>query len=323
MSLRHRLLFLFISALALGGVVYWLAQEPLSYSFIPPSLSSAPSRCGRLKLIHFPLSSTSRNLEEHVPSFEALPLVQYALKSFVESAEPVKFRYAFSIAVDSDDAWYKLASVQDSIRNWFQARYTQQWPGACPVELTFHLYANTRSRNTWAVNYATAYGYEMGADYFYRINDDTVLLKNSWSSVFVYELSRMRPIPGLGVTGPYDPFLEGHLPTHSFVSRKHYEWFGTYFPFLFGNHFSDDWIKYVYGPPYPAHFGEDVRMMVIVANVSIRHMTLQPRYEIKSNRKQLEKQLEVDREELHFSISKKLIEAEAITTMKKPRINRS
>lgn len=273
---------------------------------------STSSQCVARPFIFFPLSATSRGLAPGITSFEQLPLFQHALPSVIESIEPARYRYALAIAADRGDRWYDNADTQRRMLAWFQTQWKRHWPDdACgPPTLTFHVYANTRSRNTWAVNYVTQLGYEAGADYFYRINDDTRLLANNWSSVFVHELAQMRPIPGLGVTGPGDAFAGKRLLTHSFVSRRHIECFGTHFPFVFGNWYSDDWIQRVYSEPYPDALGAaaEVRMMSIREDIEVHHAAIDQRYTVKATATQLERQLAIDREELHVYIAERLHE---------------
>jgi len=259
-----------------------------------------------LPLIQVLLPVTSRNLKKPAKTLEALPLFQYALPSFIETVEPARFRYLVSIAADKGDPWYDDTEQQGQIQDWILTRWRAHWPVACDVTLTFHAYANTGSRPTWATNYATQVGYEMGADYFYRINDDTVLHRNSWSSAFVRELASFRPIPGLGVTGPWDPFQKGQLLTMSFVGRPHLECFGTHFPFLFGNYFGDDWIMNVYNVSNSTRFGAGARMMSIMAGVNITHKVLKPRYEIVSTPPQYRAQLAIDQKVLETCVMKRL-----------------
>jgi hypothetical protein len=273
----------------------------------PPLSPLPPSECDRtLPLIELPLSVTSRNLRGSIHAIETLPLFKYALPSFIESVEPARFRYAIDIAADTGDAWYDNATRVALMLEWWRAHWAVKWPEACLPSLTFSVFANTRSRNTWAVNYVAERAYHAGADYFYRINDDTVLKVDQWSSVFVAELAAMRPIPGLGVTGPVDPFLNASRLTHSFVGRPHFLWYGTYFPYAFGNWWTDDWIKLVYAGPYNRTvFGEDARLMSIAANVSVKHVVLPARYEIKSTEGRYRRIVDIDREELADFVFKK------------------
>jgi hypothetical protein len=281
-----------------------ISREPVE------TTEAAVSECledASLFLIHLPISSTSRNLQRKIRRFEELPLFTFSLPSLIETVEPDRFRYAVAIAADAGDPWYDVPVLRPAMQAWWQERWTKKWRTRCAPPFTFYVYANTRSRNTWAVNYATQRGYEEGADYFYRINDDTVLHRNQWSSAFVAELAAMRPIPNLGVTGPADPYLKNEWLTHSFISRRHLEWYGTHFPFLLGNWWTDNWIQLVYSPPYPnATFGPDARLMSIVANVSVKHMVLKARYEIKATPELFQKQLAIDRIELETFVKKRL-----------------
>jgi hypothetical protein len=298
--------------LMVANVIYHLhksvdEEAPIVDTFTVPihdhSLVGDFSCISENPLIHFPLSVTSRNLRESIARFDLLPLFQFALPSVIATVEPDRFRYAIAIAADMGDPWYDNIGNQHVMQEWWHTHWTTHWPTACQVPFTFHIYANTRSRNTWAVNYATQRGYEEGADFFYRINDDTVLYANNWSSVFVAELAAMRPIPYLGVTGPADPYQNNEVLTHSFISRRHYEFYGTHFPFLLGNWWTDPWIQQLYAPPYPASFGKDARLMSIVANVSIEHKVLPARYDIKSTETQYLKQLAIDRDELELYVT--------------------
>jgi hypothetical protein len=251
-------------------------------------------------LVQFPLSVTSLNLRGAITRVEDLPLLKFALPSIIDSVEPDVARYWIAIAADTGDSWYDSAPAQAAIEGWFAARWEERWPGECAPTLTFHVYPNTRSRNVWAVNYAAQEGYMGGADYFYRINDDTELVAGTnWTSVFVAELQRMRPIPNLGVVCPADPnHKDRKLCTMSFVSTLHLEVFGSLFPFLTKNQYSDDWITNVYKGPYAPIFGKDPHMVSILPHVPIVHKTLPFRYKPGSTKERYEQLVGLDHQEL-------------------------
>jgi hypothetical protein len=251
-----------------------------------------------LPWIYFPLSATSRNIRERILSFEGLPSFKYSLPSIIASVEPALFRYSIGIGADIGDPWYDNTTLTALMVEEWTARWSARWPDFCAPELAFAVYPNTQSRNTWAVNYLAERAYHEGADYFYRINDDTVLKPNKWSSAFVAELASMRPIPGLGVTGPADPFQNNKLLTHSFVGRMHFLMYGTYFPFELGNWWTDPWIQELYALPHNASFGESTRMMTIRLDVPVEHKVLTSRYKIKSTQERYTRLLAIDREEL-------------------------
>lgn len=83
-----------------------------------------------------------------------------------------------------------------------------------------------------------------GNDYFYQVNDDVALLDAGWTSKFVAKLQNS---DGFGVTGPNDQLWNCRLLTQSFVSRRHWEIFGWYYPIVIKDWYSDNWISEVYG----------------------------------------------------------------------------
>jgi hypothetical protein len=88
--------------------------------------------------------------------------------------------------------------------------------------------------------------YRDGAEFWYRVNDDTKFVTPHWIRDFTAALQNFDP-PGLGVVGP--TFKTGHLQilTYDFVHRTHWEIFGFQYPPAFQNWWSDDWITKVYG----------------------------------------------------------------------------
>ena len=89
-------------------------------------------------------------------------------------------------------------------------------------------------------------GYVDGFDYFYQVNDDTIIETPNWPTVFIDTLLTNPTVSNLGVTGPLDTNND-KIFTHAFVHRTHFEVFGHLFPPSFKNWWSDDWISTVYG----------------------------------------------------------------------------
>lgn len=87
--------------------------------------------------------------------------------------------------------------------------------------------------------------YAGGADYFYRINDDTELLGN-WADSFVKALKSL-PKP-YGALGPVCTQGNQKILTHDFTARLHMEVFEmNYYPPELTDWWMDDWISLVYG----------------------------------------------------------------------------
>lgn len=51
----------------------------------------------------------------------------------------------------------------------------------------------------------------------------------------------------------------------------------------------------IYEPPYPAHFGADP-LLRVMSTVTVTHVVLPSRYDIKNNRERHNKQVLIDRE---------------------------
>jgi hypothetical protein len=282
---------------------------PLSPSSPPsvvmkPENTSTPQKwnygChGGLPRINFPLSVTTRNLKlkgRPVLQYQQLPLVQYFLTSVINSMEPSKFDYSIYVGVDNDDPWLTNASHVRDIQRWWDIRYRYKWgKGTCVPPLEFFAYDNTRSRNVWAVNYVSQVAYDRGYDCFYRVNDDTVLMEDQWSSKFFAEMAQFKPIPFLGVVGPTDLQHAGLL-THSMICRPHFMAMGVHFNYYFGNWWSDPWIQKLYEGPYPeAWGGKEVRMFRRFVDVKVKHMLVKNRYDVQGDEGTYLKVLAIDR----------------------------
>jgi hypothetical protein len=82
---------------------------------------------------------------------------------------------------------------------------------------------------------------EDGCDYFYQCGDDIHYKTVGWVTDCINELKLH---DGFGVTGPINN--NPNILTQTFVSRKHHDLFGYYFPEEIGNWYCDDWINEVY-----------------------------------------------------------------------------
>ena len=87
--------------------------------------------------------------------------------------------------------------------------------------------------------------YELNAQYFYRVNDDTEFVSH-WPSIFVKALHTLSP--PVGVVGPTCNQGNQKILTHDFVHRIHMEIFEmNYYPPELVDWWMDDWISFVYG----------------------------------------------------------------------------
>eukprot|EP00191_Tetraselmis_sp_GSL018_P000200 CAMPEP_0177610164 /NCGR_PEP_ID=MMETSP0419_2-20121207/19600_1 /TAXON_ID=582737 /ORGANISM="Tetraselmis sp., Strain GSL018" /LENGTH=346 /DNA_ID=CAMNT_0019105385 /DNA_START=139 /DNA_END=1179 /DNA_ORIENTATION=+ len=168
------------------------------------------------------------------------PLFNYLIPTLCKTMSP-GFRYSLWVAYDHDDPLLSLKGVPELM----QAAMKEMLP---KCEVDFRLMSVPYSGNpTWAQNDAVVAAHKAGADYFYRVNDDTVMVTSGWTEVFVKALSEMRP-PGVGVVGPHHSGGNTKILTYDFTSRKHVEIFGFHYPREFRSWWGDDWITLVYSP---------------------------------------------------------------------------
>ena len=84
--------------------------------------------------------------------------------------------------------------------------------------------------------------YEDKCDYFFQCGDDIEFKTKGWIN---YCIQTLQKTDNCGLTGPIDE-NNPQLLTQSFISRKHMELFGYYFPPEIMNWYCDDWINEIY-----------------------------------------------------------------------------
>lgn len=126
--------------------------------------------------------------------------------------------------------------------------------------------------------------YTGGADYFYRVNDDTEVTAN-WPHMFVTALHSLSA--PFGVVGPLCQQGNQNILTHDFVSRTHMEVFDmNYYPPELTDWWMDDWISWVYGQK---------RTFRALQHPVIHHTGAHgQRYEVDRSHEKLLKQLVID-----------------------------
>jgi len=192
------------------------------------------------------------------------PLFTMLLPSFCKtiSNEWNEYVFHFYLAYDASDEYFSRAYN----RKAFQTEFYEVIGQYCLLATgsVLHLLECAYSgRPAWAQNDAMIAAYLSGADYFYRINDDTELMTANWLSTFTSVLDSYRP-RNVGVVGPTHDIGNLKILTYDFVHRTHVEIFGFYYPRVFTDWFADDWITYVYAPQH----------VTKLANVSIEHRAL-------------------------------------------------
>lgn len=216
------------------------------------------------------------------------PLFTMLLPSFCKTThEWQQYVYNFYLAYDATDQYFSQAYN----RKAFHVEFHKVIKHHCIQKVSvLHLLECAHSgRPAWAQNDAMVAAYLDGADYFYRLNDDTIMSTANWLSSFMSVLNSYQP-RNIGVVGPTHDTGNLKILTYDFVHRTHIEIFGFYYPRAFTDWFADDWITYVYAPQH----------VTKLANVTIEHRPLFGRryfYDPAKSRVLL-KQIESDRHTL-------------------------
>eukprot|EP00981_Chlorochromonas_danica_P006541 scaffold1431_cov167-Ochromonas_danica.AAC.1 len=210
--------------------------------------------------------------------------------SFMKSVDwhSNKYRFTFYIGFDQGDEAYDTGDAWNIFREEFRNRATfrlaeQRLTNEAEVEeilkkrlhVKLYHYNHLQGAPSQIVSQLVLQGYAEGMDYFYQINDDTVIISPNWAVQLIETLQNNAICPNLGVTGPVDKLNE-KIFTHSFVHRLHVEIFGYHFPPAFKNWWSDDWITTVYGHQHTLTNPE----VVIQHNVEAQKVKSWNRYEI-------------------------------------------
>jgi hypothetical protein len=188
-------------------------------------------------------------------------LLATSLPSLLRNTED-GFEYRFYVGYDTDDAFYGREEVQRKITEWF--RRELRW-GQSAVLLPF---ANELHKPGPIFNFLSSAAAADGADYLYRINDDTRSM-TPFAGAMVGALERMTP-PQLGVAGPECRQGNQQILTHDFVHRSHLALFGLHYPSALPDWWMDDWISLVYPP------GNTARVTAAV----VEHHSAGPRYAV-------------------------------------------
>jgi len=114
------------------------------------------------------------------------------LASFCQTAGSAinRYHYRFYLGHDRDDPFFSDQHSTELFRRTFDAETTRQCVPRS-VDTSLKLVACRHSgRPAWAQNDAMLDAYLDGVDYFYRVNDDTKMLTDGWTDVFIRVLNR-------------------------------------------------------------------------------------------------------------------------------------
>jgi hypothetical protein len=163
-----------------------------------------------------------------------------------------KYKYTIYLVIDDDDPILTTTNSREQLDKYVSIMNNS----------TIKFISAKDIQKGWVThmwNRAFKQAYDDGCDYFFQSGDDIEFRSNGWVSDSIKQLKRHHDI---GLTGPLDygrmhygskesqPGGDRFIQTQSFVSRKHMEIFGFYFPEEIKNWFCDDWMTKVYYSKY-------------------------------------------------------------------------
>eukprot|EP01041_Mallomonas_annulata_P004655 gene4655-9237_t len=212
-------------------------------SSVPLTSCSKSNWNGTAPLIAIMAGTTTRKVTK--PSTSNLALFSFLLPSLLRTVD-CGFRYVYVLGYDKGDPFYDDEANMAMIKKWFKDNVERIMKDNNIIISFKPVKVNNSLRKPGPVfNEMARAAYNIPADYFYRVNDDTELVSH-WPSIFVKSLhSLSKPY---GVVGPTCHQGNQRILTHDFVSRIHMEVFEmNYYPPELVDWWMDDWISLVYG----------------------------------------------------------------------------
>jgi hypothetical protein len=193
------------------------------------------------------------------------------LVSFCRTASP-GFDYRFYLAYDYSDTFFNDVSFRKNLSTMLRNHVSSKYSGCSSASNYSVRYVECpyQGKPAWAQNDAMIAAYVEGAEYFFRVNDDTLLLSKRWTETYIQVLNNYMP-PNVGVVGPNHKGGNQAILTYDFVHRSHIDIFGLYYPRIFPSWYGDLWITKIYLPG----------RMTKVKNMILKHtMKLGRRYRV-------------------------------------------
>jgi hypothetical protein len=194
-------------------------------------------------------------------SYKESYLFKHTLKTFIITYNK-EHSYKFFIGIDRNDSIYDNEEIKGEMKRFIGIIEN--------VEIEF-IYMDGVKKGHLTVMWNNLYdiALEEEYEYFFQCGDDIEFSTKNWVNDC---LEVLKKTDGIGLVGPINN--NPRILTQSFVSRKHKELFGYYFPPEIINWFCDDWINEVYkkiGHFYP------------LKNHFCNNVGGQPRYEINND----------------------------------------
>ena len=180
--------------------------------------------------------ATSKN-RNNWESIKDSYLFNMTLKSFLLTMNK-EYNYIFYIGIDKNDRIFDNKIEQQEI-----LRFSQVFKNIKFIFVTIENIEKGYVTKMW--NYLFKLAYDDNCEYFYQCGDDIEFKTKGWIKSCIEKLKENNDI---GLTGPINN--NNRILTQAFVSTKHMDIFGWFFPEQIINWCCDDWYNMVYYPNY-------------------------------------------------------------------------
>ena len=144
--------------------------------------------------------------------------------------------YSIYINIDIDDPIYSKKGEKEKFERFIGEKAKIKWIDDGQIQKGFL---------TLMWNYLFEKALEDNNEYFYQCGDDMEFKTKGWINDSIEKLKENKNV---GLAGPINN--NNRILTQAFVSRKHMEIFGWFFPKEIKNWCCDDWYNMVYHPKY-------------------------------------------------------------------------
>ena len=177
------------------------------------------------------IPSTSNNRDWN--TYQDCYLYKLTLKSFLLTYDK-EHEYVFYIGIDRGDKIYDNPKEIEQL-----IRFVSVMKNVSIDFVYMDGIENGHLTKMWNRLFEKAYA--ENCDYFFQCGDDIFFRTPGWINDCIKTIFFAK---GLGMTGPINN--NPNILTQTFVSRRHMETFGYYFPEELVNWYCDDWINQVY-----------------------------------------------------------------------------
>lgn len=194
--------------------------------------------------VHIAIGFPSTSKGNANPNENNIAPITVLIPSFLATIkkDDAKYFYNLYLAFDNMDPYYDNLKHREALQKKIDSMIS-----GYPVKFEFVRCRQTYGWTTFLWNVAFQHAIHDGNDYFYQVNDDLRFIDHGWSDTFTQLLENNPAKKYVGVVGPLDT-NNGGIFTQAFVHRTHYDIFGYFYPPIFRNWYSDDWITRVYTP---------------------------------------------------------------------------